>query len=45
MSHRKSFAELAEEHAQARREFVVAIGLIRLADWLAEKLMKEDANE
>lgn len=42
MSQRKSFAELAEEHAQAWREFAVAIGLARLADWLNDKLTKEE---
>lgn len=42
MIRRKSFAELAEEHAQAWREFAVDIGLVRLADWLNDKLTKEE---
>jgi hypothetical protein len=42
MSRRKSFVELAEEHTQAWREFAVAIGLVRLADWLNDKLKKEE---
>ena len=42
MNRHKSFVELAEEHAQAWREFAVAIGLVRLVDWLNDKLTKEE---
>lgn len=45
MSQRKSFVELAEEHAQAWRtlfdELAKSLGLYQLADWINDKLTKE----
>ena len=44
MSRHKSFAELAEEHAQAWRalfdELAKSLGLMRLVEWINDKLTK-----
>lgn len=48
MSRRQSFEEAAEELRQAWRillgELAKSLGLVRLVDWFADKLTKEDVK-
>ena len=44
MHRNKTFAEAAEELRQSWREFLLALGFGRIADWLSAKLTKEDGK-